>query len=110
MVRIRFPPPASLVRTRFFTNLWRSSHAAAVGAFTYSWRRSPTGLDLRERQKHQNPESLEGSRKCQIKNDGSMRSSTFSGCRATRHIEITLESYLSEARRSSRSMGPCDHG
>src|SRR5438270_13153938 len=32
------------------------------------------------------------SRKCQIKNDGSMRSSTFSGCCATRHIEITLES------------------
>jgi hypothetical protein len=37
------------------------------------------------------PESLEGSRKCQIKNDGSMRSSTFSGCCATRHIEITRE-------------------
>jgi enoyl-[acyl-carrier protein] reductase II len=53
---------------------------------------------------------LEGSRKCQIKNDGSMRSSTFSGCRATRHIGITLESWLSEARRSNRSMGPCDHG
>src|ERR1700732_1197712 len=25
-VRIHFPPPASLGRTRFFTNLWRSSH------------------------------------------------------------------------------------
>jgi len=33
-VRIPLAPPASLVRTRFFTNLWRSSHAAAVGAFT----------------------------------------------------------------------------
>jgi hypothetical protein len=31
----------SSARTRFFTNLWRSSHAAGVGAFTYSWRRSP---------------------------------------------------------------------
>jgi hypothetical protein len=26
-----------------FSNQWRSSHAAAVGALTYSWRRSPTG-------------------------------------------------------------------
>ena len=31
-------PPASLVRTRFFANLWCSSHAAAVGAFTLSGR------------------------------------------------------------------------
>src|SRR3984893_104698 len=38
-VRIPLPPPASLVRTRFFTNLGRSSHATAVGAFTLSCRR-----------------------------------------------------------------------
>jgi len=37
-------------------------------------------------------ESLEGSRKCLIRKDGSMRSSTFLDYRATRHIEITLGS------------------
>jgi hypothetical protein len=53
----------------------------------------PSEFDFMEPAKtpHQNLESMEGSRKCQIKNDGSMRSSTFSGYRATRPIEISLE-------------------
>jgi hypothetical protein len=92
-VRIHLPPAASQVRTRFFTHPWRSSRAAAVGALTLAGDDRPPRLDLMEPAKipRQNAERLEGSRKCQIKSDGSMRSSTFSGCRATRHIEITLE-------------------
>jgi hypothetical protein len=45
-VRIRLPPPASLVRTRFFANLWRSSHAAAVLLITL---RTPRLLAVRPR-------------------------------------------------------------
>ena len=55
-------------------------------------------------------QSLEGSRKCLIRKDGSMRSSTFLGYRAIRHIEITLGSWLSKARRSNRSMGRFSRG
>jgi len=37
-------------------------------------------------------EDSKGARECQIKNDGSMRSSIISGYRATRHIGTTPES------------------
>ena len=59
----------------------------------YLWleRRSPIRACLMGKNSP-SEQRLEGSRKCQIKNDGSMRYSTFSGCRATRPIGISLES------------------
>jgi carboxylesterase type B len=48
MVRIRLPPAASLVRTRFFPNLWRSSHAKLrrLSQPTEVGKYQPTETDL----------------------------------------------------------------
>ena len=46
-VRIQFPPAQSQVRTRFFTNLWRGSHATAVGR-AYRQPERSGGADHRE--------------------------------------------------------------
>jgi hypothetical protein len=74
------------VRTRFFQISGAVHTLRRLARLPIAGDDRLPGLDLREPAKtpHQNPESLEGSRKCQIKNDGSMRSSTVSGMHLVR--------------------------